>query len=317
MRWLRSAAAPIALVLIGIALTLTAHLIPGWMRFVTQLAFSVGLASLGVMIMMRSHLVSFGQGLYYGIGAYATALVGRYWGVQDAFLALGLGILAAILVAAVVGLIISRYREIFFAMLTLALSMIAYGVVLKMSVLGGSDGIAVGTTTFAGYRPSGAGIQLSRFIFCCWITVLMAVLVHLYLRSGLGRLADAVRDNEVRLEYLGLSVRRIVYLQYLLAAACAGAGGVLAALSTRHVNPELVYWTMSGEFVFAAILGGTGNVFAPIIGAVFLEFLRSFASENLPNAWQLMLGGMMLIIIMFLPQGLSSIVSKLRGRAAS
>ncbi len=316
MSWLRPAAAPLALVLVGIVLTLTAHLIPGWVRFVTQLALSVGLASLGVMILMRSHLVSFGQALYYGIGAYAVAVAGRYWGVQDAFIAVGFGMLAATLVAAIIGVIISRYREIFFAMLTLALSMIAYGAALKMSVLGGSDGIAVGAVTFAGYRPSGSAIQLTRFIFCCWIAIAIALLVHLYLRSGLGRLADAVRDNEVRLEYLGLSVRRLVYLEYLLAAACAGAGGVLAAISTRHVNPELVYWTMSGEFVFAAILGGTANVFAPLIGAIFLEFLRSFASENLPNAWQLILGSMMLIIIMFLPQGLASIVGKLRRRAA-
>lgn len=316
MTSLRRAAAPLAIILLGVVLTLTAHLIPGWMRFVTQLALSVGLASLGVMILMRSHLVSFGQGLYYGIGAYTVALAGRHWDVQDAFLAVGLGMLASIAIAAIVGLIISRYREIFFAMLTLALSMIAYGVVLKMSVLGGSDGIAVGTTSFAGYRPSGAAIQYSRFIFCCWITVLVALLVHLYLQSGLGRIADAVRDNELRLEYLGLSVRRIVYMEYLLAAACAGAGGVLAALSTRHVNPELVYWTMSGEFVFAAILGGTSNVFAPLIGALFLEFLRSFASENVPYAWQLLLGGMMLLIIMFLPQGLISIFGRLWRRTA-
>ncbi|MGD9925654.1 MAG: branched-chain amino acid ABC transporter permease [Pseudorhodoplanes sp.] len=315
MNLLRSFAAPLALIAIGLVLTLTADMIPGWMRFVTQLALSVGLASLGVMIMMRSHLVSFGQGLYYGVGAYTAALAGRYWGVQDAFLVVGLGILAAVAMAAVVGLIISRYREIFFAMLTLALSMIAYGVVLKMSVLGGSDGISVGAVTFAGYRPSGSAIQLSRFVFCCWITIAVAVLIHFYLRSGLGRLADAVRDNEVRLEYLGLSVRRIVYLEYLLAAACAGAGGVLAAISTRHVNPELVYWTMSGEFVFAAILGGTANVFAPLIGALFLEFLRSFAAENMPHAWQLILGSMMLVIIMFLPRGLTSIVGKLRGKA--
>lgn len=317
MTVLRPAAVPLTLILIGIALTLTADLIPGWIRFVMQLALSVGLASLGVMILMRSHLVSFGQGLYYGIGAYTVALAGRYWGVQDGFLAVGLGMLAAIAVAAVVGLVISRYREIFFAMLTLALSMIAYGAVLKMSVVGGSDGIAVGAVSFAGYRPTGASIQYSRFIFCCWIAVLIALVVHLYLRSGLGRLADAVRDNEVRLEYLGLSVRRIVYLEYLLAAACAGAGGVLAAISTRHVNPELVYWTMSGEFVFAAVLGGTSNVFAPIVGALFLEFLRSFASENVPNAWQLILGSLMLLIIMFLPRGLMSIVGRFRRSSVS
>lgn len=313
----RTLATPLALLAIAAILTVAAPAIPGWMRFVGQLACSVGLASIGLMILMRSDLVSFGQGLYYAVGGYGVALAGRLFGLHDAFLAVLCGILAATALAAVVGLMISHYRGIFFAMLTLALSMIAYGAVLKVASLGGSDGIAVGAVTFAGYRPQGAAIQLARFIFCVWVAAGCALLVHLYLRSGVGRLAEAIRDNELRLEYLGLSVRKVVYAEYLIAAATAGAGGVLAAISTRHVNPELAYWTMSGEFVFAVILGGTGNVFAPLIGAVFLEYLRSFAAENAPSAWQMILGGTMLAVILFLPRGLSSLTRLVQWQRAS
>jgi ABC-type branched-subunit amino acid transport system permease subunit len=305
-------ATPLGLLAGGIVLTLAASYIPDWMRFVAQLACSVGLTSIGLMILMRSDLVSFGQGLFYAMGGYSVAFAGRYWGLQDAFLAVLWGILSTAIVAGVVGLMISRYRNIFFAMLTLAVSMIAYGAVLKIPFLGGSDGIAVGPVSFAGYHPRGEWIQLSRFIFCVWISVVCAALLHLYLRSGIGRLADAIRDNELRLEYLGLSVCKVVYIEYLIAAAMAGAGGVLAAVSTRHVDPELAYWTMSGEFVFAVIIGGTGNVFAPFIGAFFLEYLRSFANENAPQMWQLILGLTMLMIIMFLPRGLSSLTQRVR-----
>ena len=94
--------------------------------------------------------------------------------------------------------------------------------------------------------------------------------MHRYL-AALGRLAPAIRDNELRVEYLGASCFRVVYVNYVVAGALAGLGGALAALAVGHVDPEMAYWTTSGEFVFIAILGGTGNVLAPFLGALHLR----------------------------------------------
>ena len=129
-------------------------------------------------------------------------------------------------------------------------------------------------------------------------------LIHLFLESPLGYALRAVRDNEVRLEYLGSSVWQVVYWAYVLAAGLAGLGGVLTALNVGHVDPQLAYWTTAGEFVFITLLGGTESVLAPLIGAVVFEFLRTYALKYAPYTWQMVLGGMMLLLILFMPRGL-------------
>jgi branched-chain amino acid transport system permease protein len=133
-----------------------------------------------------------------------------------------------------------------------------------------------------------------------------------YLGSHLGRLAPAIRDNELRVEFMGASVRNVVHLNVIIAAALAGLGGALTGLTVRHVDPEMAYWTTSGEFVFVAILSGTSSVVAPFLGAVLLELLRSFAYEYAPNTWQVVVGGAMLAVIMFLPAGLWSLFQRRR-----
>jgi branched-chain amino acid transport system permease protein len=105
----------------------------------------------------------------------------------------------------------------------------------------------------------------------------------------------------------------VIYTNYVAAAALAGLGGALAALAVGHVDPETTYWTTSGEFVFIAILGGTGNVLAPFVSAAIFEALRTVANQYAPNLWQMALGAAMLAIIMFLPGGLWTLV---RRRAA-
>jgi branched-chain amino acid transport system permease protein len=142
-----------------------------------------------------------------------------------------------------------------------------------------------------------------------------AVGMHRFLGSHLGRLAPAVRDNELRVEYLGASVRNIVYLNTIIAAALTGLAGALTALVVGHIDPEMAYWTTSGEFVFVAILSGTASVLAPFLGSLLFELLRSFAYQYSPDTWQMVVGAAMLLVIMFLPGGLWAIFVR-RGRRA-
>ena len=146
--------------------------------------------------------------------------------------------------------------------------------------------------------------------------LISAVGMHRYLRSRLGRLAPAIKDNELRVEYMGASARNAVHLHLVIAAAVAGAGGALSALAVGHIDPEMAYWTTSGEFVFVVILSGTASVAAPFLSAVLLELLRSFAYERAPNTWQLVVGSAMLAVIVFLPEGLWSVFRR-RRRAAT
>ena len=115
---------------------------------------------------------------------------------------------------------------------------------------------------------------------------------------------------------MGESVRRVIHLNYVISAALAGIGGALMAGAIGHVDPETTAnWTTSGEFVFIAILGGTGSVFAPFFGAGIFEAVRTFALEHFPNTWQMTLGITMLLVMIFLPGGLWS-AFRARRRAA-
>ncbi len=152
--------------------------------------------------------------------------------------------------------------------------------------------------------------RLGRYLYFA-TSVLLALAasmgIQAFLRSNLGRLAPAIRDNELRVEYLGASVRRVVYLNTLIAASLAGLGGGLTSLVVGHIDPDLAYWTSSGEFVFVAILSGTANVLAPFLGSLVFEVLRSFAYEYSPNTWQMVVGVAMVLVIAVLPAGLWSI----------
>lgn len=287
-------------------------LVPDWIQFFLQVSMASGLVALGVMIQARAGLVSFGQGLYFCIGGYAAGMAGHFWGISDAFILVALGLLSTTILAGVIGILLSRYREIFFAMLSLALSMILYGVLVKAEVLGSTDGFNLPKTTFLGWAPEGATWSSALYIFTCVPTIVIAILLNRYLRSPMGFIGEALRENELRLEYLGTSAKRAVHVKYVIAAAVSGVGGVLAAMAVGHVDPEMTYWTTSGQFVFIVLLSGTGNIVAPLIGTFLLEILRIYAVEISPNTWQMILGSVMLIIILFLPKGLWSLIALIK-----
>ncbi len=285
---------------------------PDWMRFLTQSSLATALVVLGVMLQMRAGLVNFGQGLYFCLGGYAAGMAGYFLGITDAFLLLALGLAVSVAAAALLGFLMARYREIFYAMLSMALSMILYGVLVKAEALGSTDGFNVPATTFLGYAPTGEALHLTVYILTCLIAYGAAMTMHQYFRSSFGLAGDGIRQNEIRVEYLGASVRNLIHRKYVLAAALSGIGGVLTAMSVGHVDPDLAYWTTSGEFVFVALLSGTGNVAAPFVGSFLLEMVRTYAFEYAPYTWQLILGGTMLAVILFLPGGLWSLRAKLR-----
>jgi ABC-type branched-subunit amino acid transport system permease subunit len=295
-----------------LALALAGFLLPGWLVFLGTVGFAKGLVALGLILLMRGGLVSFGQGLFYCAGAYAAGLAMRYGGIGDAAVLMVAGALVALALALVIAPLIAGYRGIFFATLTLALSMIAYGILNKTYALGGSDGINLRAPSFFGYQPGSAGMgNYALFLFTSAIVAIAAALARRHFDSMRGLLSLAVRDNDIRAEYLGASARRVAMVNFLAAAALGGAGGALAALALGHIDPEFAFWTTSGEFVFLAILSGHASVTAVFLASLLLELVRSFSSQYFPNSWQMALGIFLLLVILFLPQGLGSL---LRGR---
>ncbi len=299
---------------VTVALAIAGAWLPTWALFLLTVALGKGLAVLGLVFLMRAGLVSFGQGLYYAAGAYTVGFLSDRVGIHDIFVAITAAAIVAVALAALVGLLMVQYREIFFAMLSLAFSMILYGLLVKNEAFGSTDGINVAPPAFAGMTLGLPGLRIALYLVVIAICVVVVYAAHRYVLSPLGYLAHAIKDGEVRVEYLGASVRRAVYAKYLVAAGLAGVSGALVSLAVGHIDPEMAYWTTSGEFVFVAVLGGTGGVLAPLLASVVFEVGRSFASAYSPYTWQLTLGVVMLLVILFLPRGLWSLL-EVRGLA--
>jgi branched-chain amino acid transport system permease protein len=138
-------------------------------------------------------------------------------------------------------------------------------------------------------------------------TGLAGIAATILFRSELGLVSLAVRENNLRVEYLGISSTRVVTINFVIAAVFAGASGAFALMAQRHIDPQFAYWTTSGEFVFVAVLAGYQSVAAVFVASMALELVRSFSNLYLPNTWQLVLGVFLLGVILFLPRGIGSL----------
>ena len=281
--------------------------LPQWLLFILTIACAQGLVVLGLSLLIRAGLVSFGQALFYCVGAYTAGGLSRGFGVSDLFVQMLAGTVSAAVAAFVLGFLLARYRGIFFGLLSLALSMIFYGLIVKSETLGSTDGFNLAKATLLGVRPAEAWVRYTVLVAAACMTMAAAYLTHRFLRTPLGRLGPAIKDNEIRVEYMGASVRYAIHVNYVIAAALAGAGGALAATTVGHIDPEMSYWTTSGEFVFIAILSGSGSVVAPFLGALIFGAVRSVAFDLSPNTWQMSMGLVLLAAIVFLPDGLWSL----------
>ncbi|GAB5469204.1 MAG: branched-chain amino acid ABC transporter permease [Rhodospirillales bacterium] len=297
---------PLALLVLA-----AAFVMPEWLVSLATVAFAKGLVVLGLLVLWRAGLVSFGQALYFAGGAYAAGLLAHSGGIREAAVLVPAGALAGALLAFVTGFLLARYRAIFFAMLSLAFSMILYGILVKNAELGSTDGIGLPPISFLGFLPDEGGRTLSSYVMVVLVSFLAALLVEIYLRSIPGSLAEPIRDNEVRVEYLGLSVKNLIHAKLVIAGALAGLGGAITAIAVGHIDPDsMAYWTISGGFVFITILAGAGSVLAPFVGALLFELVRSYAVAYAPELWQLILGAALLAVIMFLPGGLWSLFKR-------
>ena len=285
---------------------------PKWFLFTCTMAAANGIVALGVVLMMRGGVVSFGQGLVFAAGGYAAALLSNKMGLSDALLLAAAGGVAAALLALPFAPLLARYRGIFFAMLTLALSMVLYGVLVKTDALGGSDGFNMRRPTLLGMRIADAWSGYVLYALAVVLAGGLAIAARVYFDSARGLVSLAVRENELRVEYLGASVQRVVAANYLAAAFLGGVGGALAIMALGHIEPNFSYWTTSGEFVFVSILAGHYSVTAVFVASLILELVRSFSSSYFPNTWQMALGIFLLIVIRFMPRGIGAVFQKSR-----
>lgn len=260
--------------------------------FATSLNFLVGYGG----------MVSFGHGMFFGLGAYSFALLMQRTAMPiPAAFAIALVMCAA--VAFVVGLICVRLKELYFAFITLAFQMLVHSlIILWVPLTGGDQGLRGGIP-----RPPFLGINLANqthlYLTSCALLIIGLVLMHHLVQSPFGYTLRMIRDNATRTSFLGIEVVRVRLIAFVLAGAFAGVGGVIMSLFVSGAYPEFAYWTISGEGIFIIMLGGLNSFLGPAVGTAILLLLNDFVTRS-TEYYGLTLGIVILLFALGLRQGL-------------
>ena len=269
------------------------------------LILAKGIVVLGIVLLLQAGQVSFGHAMFFATGAYSAAFWGKYVGGGDILLYIVLGGISSTVIGLIVGMFVVRYREIFFGMLNLAFSMVLWSLLEKMfHYTNGADGIRVARPGLLGFSFTPETFQYVILYVSLVVAIAAFYGVQRYLESPLGHMLRAIKSNETRLEYLGTSARHVLLVGYVISAFLGGVGGALVSIIQQIATPEFGFWTKSGEFVFIAILGGGAHAFGAFAGAAMFETVRFYAAAHLADSWQLILGVVLIVIILYAPNGL-------------
>ena len=270
------------------------------------LAFALYAVSFNVLLGYGG-MLSFGHAAFFGVGAYAAALLVAKAGLAPV-MALALLPAASMAAAAVAALVIGffsvRRSGIYFGMLTFAFQMLLYTIALKAtSITGGDDGIT-------GLKPPGPFARPAAYYYFTLAVVVPALYVLFRLvRSPFGITLRAVRSNLRRVQCIGVNVRSHQLAAFVISGAFAGLAGALFALSSGNVFPGWLNWTASATPIVMAVLGGVSTFLGPALGAavyVVLEVVISGRTEY----WPLVMGVIILALVLLMPAGLTGLVRK-------
>ena len=259
-------------------------------------------------------LVSFGHAAFFGVGAYALAILSPKAAAAGLWSTLALAIVAAALCALVVGVFVLRTRGIYFIMVTLAFAQMFYFVFHDTKFGGGSDGRYVNLkpdASILGFTPFDLDKPLHVYYAVFALLIAVWIFLQLLLRSPFGRALQGIRANEQRMRALGFPVTAYKLAAFTLAGAIAGLSGYLLAAQTGFVNPEILSWHQSGNVLLMVILGGAGTPLGPVVGAFALTLMHEFFSSYTRH-WQLFLGAAIVLIVLFMPGGLGHLTRRVR-----
>lgn len=286
---------------------------------VTTMILGIFALSLELLVGITG-LVSFGHAAFFGIAAYATALLSPQAAAASIAWLLPAVLAIATLAALAVGALSLRTRGIYFIMVTLAFAQMAYFVFHDMKFAGGSDGrylyvkpvLAVGSVTL---------LDLDRPLTFYYVTLGALVLVYGLLaavrRARFGHALAGIKANEQRMRAAGFSTYPYKLAAFALAGGLAGVAGFLYAVKDGFVNPEILAWHQSGTVLLMLILGGIGTLRGAVIGAFLFVVLKElFQSEALFGSfarhWQLPLGLTIIGCVALMPSGITGLPSQLR-----
>ncbi len=278
--------------------------LPRFYTYILTLIFVTALLAMSLnMVVGHGGLFQFHHGVFYGVGAYAFALL-----LFKAHMPMWFGFIAAPIIAGAFGLLIGwfcvRLTTLYFGMLQISLGSLLWAIVFRWYALtNGDDGIH-GVPI-----PSVLSSASNAYYFILFFFVLCLVVMYLIHRSPFGMTLQAIRDNPARCSAVGINVRRHQLMAIVIATFFAGVAGVLFVVLEKSVFPDLLFWVLSLEIFIMCLLGGWFTFAGPILGAAITVSLRTFVGIY-TEYWTLILGVLLILLIFFLPEGVMGIFAR-------
>ncbi len=292
---------------------------PWWINYIggySQLGTRVVVMALAAtalnFLLGYTGVLSFGHAAYFGLGVYGAGLTIKYL-LPSTLAAMGVGVVAAIVAAAVIGLLIVHLRGIYFAMVTIAFGQVFYFIAYRWNnVTGGDDGLAGWSRQPINFGLFHLDIAHSPLVFYYFVLFFFAVAIGVMawiLRSPFGRTLLAIRENERRARFLGIPVDRHIWLSWIISCTFVGLAGTLYALLNNFADPHDLHWSQSGDFVIMAVLGGMRSFWGPLIGAAIFVVLQDYVSSVTQN-WMSFIGLFFVLVVLFFPRGVLGIIRR-------
>jgi branched-chain amino acid transport system permease protein len=288
-----------------------------YVQFATRILIMAIFAMSLDLLVGYAGLVSLGHAAYFGLAAYVLALAAPQYEAASLWTSLPLAVGVSALCALAIGALALRTSGVYFIMVTLAFAQMLYFVFHDTKIAGGSDGIYIYVRPVAdlfGWAP----FSLENIAHFYYLTLALAAAVFValavMLRSPFGMVVRGIRVNEHRMRSLGYATFRYKLVCFSIAGGLAGVAGYLAAAQHGNVNPDMLGWHLSGSGLMMVILGGMGTLAGPAVGA-FAMLALEIAFQGVTKHWQLLMGGFIVLVALFLPNGLAGLASgRKRGR---
>jgi branched-chain amino acid transport system permease protein len=260
------------------------------------------------MLFGQTGMLSFGQALYFGLGAYFTGLMVDHYGSALFLPGMAMGVAAAALLALAIGPLTIRVTGVYFTVLTLAFGQLAWGITFKWyEFTGGDDGIQ-------GILPPGLLDNPVVYYYFTLVLVLASVwFLYRVANSPFGVILRCIRQNPDRVRFLGRRVRLNQLGVYVLAGVFGALAGGLMAGVDGSIHTDMFFWTTSGEVILMSVLGGIGQFFGPFLGAILIILIEDIVGAY-TEYWSFIIGSVMLTMVILFPMGVLGEIQKLRAR---
>jgi len=286
-------------------------LVPLWLPLIggyeglasRTLIFALGAMGLNLLMGFTGGM-SFGHAAYFGLGAYGTGLMLKFVTASTP-LALVAGVALGGIVATLMGPILVRRRGVYFAMITIAIAQMFYFIAVRWnSLTGGEDGLSGFARTPLHFGSLAVPLNdVNFYYFTLFCFAVGCVAITGILNSPLGHGFVAVRENTRRLRFLGVSVERVLWIAFAISGFITALAGSLNALLNNFTSPLDLYWTLSGDLVIIAVLGGMRNFWGPLVGAIIFVVVQDYVSSLTVN-WMSFIGLIFVLAVLFFPKGL-------------